>query len=57
MDFVSKMVDMIIQAASPELRKILNKWILDFETKAAETPNPWDDKLAAILKAILYREE
>ena len=44
---------MVIGVASPEIREMLKAWIVEFQTKAAETPNPWDDLLALILKAII----
>lgn len=53
MDVLLKILGMLISVASPELRKMLEEWILEFEAKAKETDNPWDDMLAAVLKAII----
>lgn len=53
MDLLLKMIHMILGVASPELRKMLVDWVNEFEKKAAATPNPWDDILAKLLKAVI----
>ena len=42
----------ILELVSPELRKFIVDFILEFEEKAKLTPNLWDDVLALVLKKI-----
>ena len=42
-----------LKCATPGLIEGLKNMVLDFEAKARETPNPFDDMLADILKGIV----
>jgi hypothetical protein len=46
----------IVRLLSPEIRELMEKGIKDWEERAAETPNPWDDHLVDLLKQILEIE-
>lgn len=52
MDTVVKLIQGIVNAATPEIRELLTNFIRDLDAHAAETPNPWDNLLVAILKTI-----
>lgn len=52
-ELVAKILGLILPVVTPELRRLLEKFLLDFYAKAKETPNPWDDFLAKFLLRIL----
>ena len=52
-DLVIKILSLILPVVTPELRRMLEKFLKDFYEKAKETPNPWDDFLAKFLLRIL----
>lgn len=54
---MDKIVQTVTKQISPELRKAIVDFILDFEQKAKETSNPWDNTLAYILKVLFAIEE
>jgi len=54
---IDKMVQIIAKQISPELRKLVVDFVLEFEQKAASTSNPWDNVLAYVLKVLLAIEE
>ena len=47
-----RLIKKILELSSPEVRRMLKNSILAFVRAAEETPNLWDDVLAALLKAI-----
>ena len=52
-----QILGMVLGAATPELRKMLVEWVAEFKEKAAKTPNPWDDMLAALLEALIGEKD
>jgi len=50
---IIRALTVILGVITPELRKLLETFLLDFYKKAQETPNPWDNFLAAFLLRIL----
>ena len=52
-ELIIKIFSLILPVVTPELRKMLEKFLLEFYAKAKETPNPWDDFLAKFLLRIL----
>lgn len=51
-DFLIRLLRMILQLVTPELRKLLCDFLREFEVKAKKTPNPVDDLLAEVLKEL-----
>ena len=49
---LAKWVAFLLPVVSPEIRKMADKFIRDFDVKAKATPNIWDDVLVDLLKAI-----
>lgn len=47
----------MMKAASPHIRRMIYDWVTDFQKKAAETPNKWDDILADALYDVLVGDE
>ncbi len=43
----------LITLLTPEIRDIVEKSVKEWEAKAEETLNPWDDMFVATLKGIL----
>ncbi|MBA7546028.1 hypothetical protein ES705_38411 [subsurface metagenome] len=52
-EWLLRLIGMIVNVASPELRKVLEEWLTNLETQAKKTSNPWDDILVAMLKSLL----
>lgn len=52
-DFLVRMIKIIIAKVSPGLKKAIKKGILNLEVKAKSTENPFDDLLVELLKEIL----
>ena len=52
-EWILRLIGLIVNTASPELRKMLQDWIDDLEKQAKQTDNPWDDILVALLKTVL----
>ena len=52
-EWILKLIGLIFSVASPELRKLLEQWIVTLEQQAKATKNPWDDVLVALLKQLL----
>jgi len=50
---IAKLVPLIINTISPELKRLLCDFCSSLEAKARTTSNPWDDILAQVLKGIL----
>ena len=46
----------IVTLLSGEIREMIEKGIKEWEVRAAETENPWDDHLVDLLKEILDME-
>jgi len=46
-----------LSGMTPELKKFLHQLIKDFKARAAQTPNPWDDIVAALLEALFCPED
>ena len=53
MSIIVKIARELIDVISPELRDYLKDAVSNISAHAAKTPNPWDDLLASLLKAIL----
>ena len=49
---LAKWVAFLLPMVTPEIRKMAEKFIAEFEVKAKATPNIWDDALVDILKAL-----
>ncbi len=43
----------IVQQVTPELRQLIEKFVLELEAKAKATKSPYDDIAVAILKGVL----
>ena len=56
-EWIFRLIGLIVAVASPELRKALKEWLDILEKRAAETPNPWDDILVAMLRTILLGKD
>ena len=52
-EIIIKALSALLPIITPELRALLEKFLLDFYKKAQETPNPWDNFLAGFLLRIL----
>ena len=53
MEVITRLIQEMVNIASPEIRQLLQKLIVSLEEHAKATPNPWDNILVAILKTIL----
>lgn len=49
----AKLLGTLIKTLSPEIRDIVTKTVNEWEAKAKETENPWDDHFVALVKEIL----
>ncbi len=47
------LIQLILAAISPELRKAVVEFVISLEAKAKTTPNPLDDIVVDILKTLL----
>lgn len=47
-----KVVVQIVKSISPEIKNLLNDFILSLHEKAKETDNPWDDIIVQLLADI-----
>lgn len=52
-EWILRMIVLVVGAASPEIRESLDTWIRELAEKARATPNPMDDILVGLLKALL----
>ena len=52
-DWWIKLVAQLLQVVSGPLRESIVKAVQEWEVKAKETGNPWDDILVAIVKFML----
>ena len=52
-DWWIKLVAQLLQVVSGPLRESIVKAVQEWEVKAKETENPWDDILVAIVKFML----
>ncbi len=52
-DWILRLIGLIVSVASPELRKVLESWLVQLEAQAKKTANPWDDVLVGLLKTLL----
>ena len=48
-----KLFRLVIGQASPQIREAICSMLNDLEVKAKETPNPWDDVIVQLAKAVL----
>jgi len=51
--WILRLIGLIINVASPELRKMLQEVLNNLEVQAKKTDNPWDDILVGLLKSLL----
>jgi hypothetical protein len=52
-NLLSTILMIVVGAVTPELREALSKSVVEWEAKAAQTKNPFDDILVKIIKAML----
>jgi len=52
-EWILRLITLVVNSASPELRKIIKEWVLELEKRAKETPNPFDDVLVGLIKIVL----
>ena len=57
MEWAIKMLMMVLEKASPEIRQALVDLVKDWEVKALATPNKVDDILVYLVKKILLIED
>ena len=57
MEWALKMLMMVLEKASPEIRQALVDLVKDWEVKALATPNKVDDILVYLVKKILLIED
>lgn len=50
-------IDILLKAISPELRKALIDFIIHLGVMAKETPNPFDDVVVSVLKVLFGIKE
>lgn len=56
-EWLLRLITLIVGVASPELRKMLQQWLVTLEEQAKATKNPWDDILVALLKRLLLGDD
>lgn len=56
-EWLLRLIGMVVNVASPELRKMLEQWFIQLEQQAKKTANPWDDILVAMLKTLLLGKQ
>ena len=49
---IMKILPLLITVLSPSIKEMLCKFVDEFEAKAKETPNDWDDVAAWILRTL-----
>jgi len=52
-EWILRLIALVVNSASPELRTMIKEWVLELEKRAKETPNPMDDILVALIKVVL----
>lgn len=52
-EWVLKVISVVIDNASPDLREVIKHWMLEIEKTAKGAPNPMDKVLVELLKIIL----
>lgn len=52
-EWILRMISVVIAAATPEILESLDRLVRELDEKAKATPNPIDDVLVGLLKAIL----
>jgi len=52
-DWWIKLIGVMLEHISGPLREAIKKSVIEWEKKAKETPNPWDDILVGVVKWIL----
>ena len=52
-EWILRLIGLVVNVASPELRKLIEQWLTNLESQAKKTANPWDDVLVAMLKTVL----
>jgi len=52
-EILFRLIGLIVQVISPELRAELLKFVAQLEAQAKKTTNDWDDILVVVLKAVL----
>ena len=57
MEWAIKMLMMVLEKASPEIRQALVDLVKDWEVKALATPNKVDDILVYLVKKVLLIED
>ena len=51
--WIAELIRLIVGQASPQIRKSICEMLNTLEAEAKETPNPWDDVLVGLGKAVL----
>jgi len=54
---LTRLIPLLYSVITPALREMLMEFLNEFEKKAKQTPNPWDDLIADVLKSILCPPE
>ena len=49
----ARVFGVLVNALTPELRTLITDAVKDWEVRAEETPNPWDDMFVDVLKSVL----
>jgi hypothetical protein len=50
---LARLVPLLYTVITPALRDMLAEFVDEFEKRAKQTANPWDDLVADILRAVL----
>ena len=51
-NIILKILPLLISVLSPTLKELLCKFVTEFEAKAKETENDWDDVAAYLLRTL-----
>ncbi len=54
---IAKFLGLVLPLVTPELRKMLEEFIIKFHEKSLETDNPWDDMLSGFLMKLFAINE
>lgn len=56
-EWLLRIITLVVGSASPQLRALIRDWVKDLESRAKETPNPFDDVLVGLIKIVLDVKE